>query len=71
MLAPCDLLVGRGDSLGPRILSQRWLGLVTLSVRLNDVYTRNCMNTKQNAGMFNKQLKNLRKDNRLFKVQHM
>ncbi len=29
MLAPCDLLVGRGDSLGPRILSQRWFELVT------------------------------------------
>ncbi len=29
MLAPCDLLAGRGDSPGPRTLSRRWLRLVT------------------------------------------
>ncbi len=33
MLAPCDLLPGRGDSLGRKILSQRWLGLTTLGVK--------------------------------------
>ncbi len=30
MLAPCNLLVRRDDSLNSRILAQRWLGLVTL-----------------------------------------
>ncbi len=29
MLALCDLPAGRGDSLGPKILLQRWLGLAT------------------------------------------
>ncbi len=35
MLAPCDLLAGRGDSLGPKILSQRWLGLATLGGKIS------------------------------------
>ncbi len=34
MLAPCDLLAGRDDSLGPKILSQRWLGLTTLGGKI-------------------------------------
>ncbi len=30
MLAPCHFQLGKSDSLSPRILSQRWLGLMTL-----------------------------------------
>ena len=34
MLALCDLLVGKGDSFGPRILSERWLALTTLEGKI-------------------------------------